>query len=259
MLLQAEPGAGKTTRVPLALLEHFGQEGRLLMLEPRRLAARSAAERLAANLGERLGDRVGYSVRLESRTSAATRLEVVTAGLFLRRLQADPALEGVACVIFDEFHERQAEADLALALVRQARSLLRPELRLLVMSATLDLEPLAAELDGASVISCEGRSHPVTVAYQPPRQEERLERQVLRALEGHWLDQPQPRGTVLVFLPGLGELEAARRAIEATPWGAEVDCVVLHGQLPLAAQGRSIAATRQAAGKVVLATSVAES
>jgi ATP-dependent helicase HrpB len=229
------------------------------MLEPRRLAARSAAERLAANLGEPLGGRVGYSVRLESRTSAATRLEVVTAGLFLRRLQADPALEGVAYVIFDEFHERQAEADLALALVRQARSLLRPELRLLVMSATLDLEPLAAELDGARVISCEGRSHPVTVAYQPPRQEERLERQVLRALEGHWLDQPQPRGTVLVFLPGLGELETTRRAIEATAWGADVDCVLLHGQLPLAAQGRAIAATHQAAGKVVLATAVAES
>jgi ATP-dependent helicase HrpB len=162
-------------------------------------------------------------------------------------------------VIFDEFHERQAEADLALALVRQARSLLRPELRLLVMSATLDLEPLAAELDGATVISCEGRSHPVTVAYQPPRQEERLERQLLRALEGHWLPQPRPRGTVLVFLPGLGELETARRAIEASPWGAEVDCVLLHGQLPLAAQGRAIAASRQAAGKVVLATAVAES
>lgn len=229
------------------------------MLEPRRLAARSAAERLAANLGEPLGGRVGYSVRLESRTSAATRLEVVTAGLFLRRLQADPALEGVACVIFDEFHERQAEADLALALVRQARSLLRPELRLLVMSATLDLEPLAAELDGAHVISCAGRSHPVTVAYQPPRQEERLERQVVRALEGHWLDQPQPRGTVLVFLPGLGELETTRRAIEAAPWGAEVDCVLLHGQLALADQGRAIAAPRRAAGKVVLATAVAES
>ena len=202
---------------------------------------------------------MGYSVRLESRTSTSTRLEVVTAGLFLRRLQADPALEGVACVIFDEFHERQAEADLALALVRQARSLLRPELRLLVMSATLDLEPLAAELDGASVISCEGRSHPVTVAYQPPRQEERLEHQLLRALEGHWLDGPQPRGTVLVFLPGLGELESARRAIEATSWGSAVDCVLLHGQLPLAAQGQAIAATRQAVGKVVLATAVAES
>lgn len=198
-------------------------------------------------------------MRLESRTSAATRLEVVTAGLFLRRLQADPALDGVACVIFDEFHERQAEADLALALVRQARSLLRPELRLLVMSATLDLAPLAAELDGATVISCEGRSHPVALTYQPPRPDERLERQVLRALEGHWLAEPEPRGTALVFLPGLGELETARRAIEATPWGEALELALLHGQLPLAAQGRAIAAPEGAGGKVVLATSVAES
>jgi len=202
---------------------------------------------------------VGYSVRLESRTSAATRLEVVTAGLFLRRLQADPALDGVACVIFDEFHERQAEADLALALVRQARSLLRPELRLLVMSATLDLAPLASELDGAAVISCEGRSHPVAVTYQPPRPDERLDRQVLRALEGHWLAEPEPRGTALVFLPGTGELETARRAIEDTAWGQELEVALLHGQLPLAAQGRAIAAPEGAGGKVVLATSVAES
>ncbi len=202
---------------------------------------------------------MGYSVRLESRTSAATRLEVVTAGLFLRRLQADPALDGVACVIFDEFHERQAEADLALALVRQARSLLRPELRLLVMSATLDLAPLASELDGAAMISCEGRSHPVAVTYQPPRPDERLERQVLRALEGHWLAEPEPRGTALVFLPGLGELETARRAIEDTAWGRELEVALLHGQLPLAAQGRAIAAPQGAGGKVVLATSVAES
>ncbi len=202
---------------------------------------------------------MGYSVRLESRTSAATRLEVVTAGLFLRRLQADPALDGVACVIFDEFHERQAEADLALALVRQARSLLRPELRLLVMSATLDLAPLASELDGAAVISCEGRSHPVAVTYQPPRPDERLDRQVLRALEGHWLTEAEPRGTALVFLPGLGELETARRAIEDTAWGQELELALLHGQLPLAAQGRAIAAPQGAAGKVVLATSVAES
>ncbi len=202
---------------------------------------------------------MGYSVRLESRTSAATRLDVVTAGLFLLRLQADPALDGVACVIFDEFHERQAEADLALALVRQARSLLRPELRLLVMSATLDLAPLASELDGAAMISCEGRSHPVAVTYQPPRPDERLERQVLRALEGHWLAEPEPRGTALVFLPGLGELETARRAIEATAWGQELEVALLHGQLPLAAQGRAIAAPEGAGGKVVLATSVAES
>ncbi|MBD2720198.1 ATP-dependent helicase HrpB [Synechococcus sp. FACHB-909] len=259
LLLQAEPGAGKTTRVPLALLESLGAEGRLLLLEPRRLAARNAAQRLAAGLGEPVGGRVGYSVRLESRTSSATRLEVVTAGLFLRRLQADPALDGVACVIFDEFHERQAEADLALALVRQARSLLRPELRLLVMSATLDLAPLASELDGAAVISCEGRSHPVAVTYQPPRPDERLDRQVLRALEGHWLAEPEPRGTALVFLPGLGELETARRAIEATAWGEGLELALLHGQLPLAAQGRAIAAPQGAAGKVVLATSVAES
>ncbi|WP_353617800.1 ATP-dependent helicase HrpB [Synechococcus sp. CCAP 1479/9] len=259
LLLQAEPGAGKTTRVPLALLESLGAEGRLLLLEPRRLAARNAAQRLAAGLGEPVGERVGYSVRLESRTSAATRLEVVTAGLFLRRLQADPALDGVACVIFDEFHERQAEADLALALVRQARSLLRPELRLLVMSATLDLAPLASELDGAAMISCEGRSHPVAVTYQPPRPDERLERQVLRALEGHWLAEPEPRGTALVFLPGLGELETARRAIEDTAWGRELEVALLHGQLPLAAQGRAIAAPQGAGGKVVLATSVAES
>jgi ATP-dependent helicase HrpB len=202
---------------------------------------------------------VGYSVRFESRTSAATRLEVVTTGLFLRRLQADPALEGVACVIFDEFHERQAEADLALALMRQARSLLRPELRLLVMSATLDLAPLAEELDGAAVISCEGRSHPVAVAYQPPRPDERLEHQVLRALEGHWLAEPEPRGTALVFLPGLGELETARRSIADTRWGEALEVALLHGQLPLAAQGRAIGAPRGAAGKVVLATSVAES
>ena len=202
---------------------------------------------------------MGYSVRFESRTSAATRLEVVTTGLFLRRLQADPALEGVACVIFDEFHERQAEADLALALMRQARSLLRPELRLLVMSATLDLAPLAEELDGAAVISCEGRSHPVAVAYQPPRPDERLEHQVLRALEGHWLAEPEPRGTALVFLPGLGELETARRSIADTRWGEALEVALLHGQLPLAAQGRAIGAPRGAAGKVVLATSVAES
>ncbi|MFM8606142.1 MAG: DEAD/DEAH box helicase, partial [Cyanobium sp.] len=144
MLLQAPPGAGKTTRVPLALLESLGERDSILMLEPRRLAARGAAERMAAVLGESVGERVGYSVRLESRSSAATRLEVLTSGLYLRRLQADPALEGVACVIFDELHERAAELDLALALTRQARELLRPDLRLLLMSATLDLEPLAA-------------------------------------------------------------------------------------------------------------------
>ncbi|MFM7361818.1 MAG: ATP-dependent helicase HrpB [Cyanobium sp.] len=259
VLLQAPPGAGKTTRVPLALMESLGERDSILMLEPRRLAARGAAERMAAVLGESVGERVGYSVRLESRSSAATRLEVLTSGLYLRRLQADPALEGVACVIFDELHERAAELDLALALTRQARELLRPDLRLLLMSATLDLEPLAARLDGARVISSGGRSFPVEVLHQPPRPDERLEQQLLRALEQHWLDQRGKRETVLVFLPGQREIRDAERAILSRGWAADLECCALHGQLPLAAQRRAIAPAAAAAGKLVLATSIAES
>jgi ATP-dependent helicase HrpB len=245
--------------VPLALLESLPHGESILMLEPRRLAARGAAERLAEGLGEPVGQQVGYSVRLETRSSAHTRLEVLTGGLFLRRLQADPALEGVACVIFDEFHERTAEADLALALTRQARTLLRPDLRLLLMSATLDLEPLADQLDGARVISSQGRSHPVSVTHQPPRPDERLERQVLRALEQHWLGQRGPRETVLVFLPGQREIQASLRLLLEQPWAAGLECCPLHGQLPLEAQRRAIQQARGAAGKVVLSTSIAES
>jgi ATP-dependent helicase HrpB len=207
VLLQAPPGAGKTTRVARAVQQRLVQErltGVVWMLEPRRIAARSAAQRMATEAGEVLGGHVGYSVRLESRTSAATRIEVLTEGLFLRRLQSDPALEGVDCVIFDEFHERHADADLALALVRQARALLRPELRLIVMSATLELEPLAQQLPEATLLRSEGRSFPVAISHQPPRPDERLPAQVVRALEQHWLDQVHPGDTVLVFLPGLG-------------------------------------------------------
>ncbi|MCX5956010.1 MAG: helicase-related protein [Cyanobacteria bacterium] len=259
VVLQAPPGAGKTTRVPLELLKAFGDKGRILLIEPRRLATRAAAERLAAGLGEAVGEQVGYSVRLERRSSSRTRLEVLTGGLFLRRLQADPALEGVTCVIFDEFHERGAEADLALALVRQARSLLRPELRLLVMSATMDLAPLAAGLDGATVITSPGRSFSVAVEYQRPRERERLEQQVVRALECHWLEERGPGETVLLFLPGQREIGDTQRAIEATAWGREMACTPLHGQLSLADQGQAIGPAPTAAGKVVLATSIAES
>jgi ATP-dependent helicase HrpB len=259
VVLQAPPGAGKTTRVPLELLKAFGDQGRILLIEPRRLATRAAAERLAAGLGEAVGEQVGYSVRLERRSSSRTRLEVLTGGLFLRRLQADPALEGVACVIFDEFHERGAEADLALALVRQARTLLRPELRIMVMSATLDLAPLAAGLDGATVITSPGRSFPVAVEHQRPRERERLEQQVVRALENHWLEERGPAETVLVFLPGQREIADAQRAIEATAWGQQVACTPLHGQLSLAHQAQAIAPAPTAGGKVVLATSIAES
>jgi ATP-dependent helicase HrpB len=257
VLLQAPPGAGKTTRVPLALLEACS--GRILMLEPRRLAAKAAAERLASELNERVGQRVGYRVRLESRISAATRLEVLTDGLFLRQLQADPGLDGVDCVIFDEFHERRCEADLALALLREARELLMPELRLLVMSATLNLQPLVAQLPEAALLTSEGRSHPVSVSHQPPREREALPVQVVRALEAHWLDQREPGATVLVFLPGQRELRACQEAITARDWGRELELCLLHGNLPLAEQSRAIRRASRPAGKVVLATAIAES
>ena len=257
VLLQAPPGAGKTTRVPLALLKACS--GRILMLEPRRLAAKAAAERLAAELGERVGEQVGYRVRLESRVSAATRIEVLTDGLFLRQLQADPSLEGVDGVIFDEFHERRCEADLALALLREARELLMPELRLLVMSATLNLQPLVAQLPEAALLTSEGRSHPVSVSYQPPREREPLPAQVVRALEAHWIDQRGAGETVLVFLPGQRELRGCHDATAATGWGRELELCLLHGNLPLAEQSQAIRPASKPAGKVVLATAIAES
>ncbi|MEB3172645.1 MAG: ATP-dependent helicase HrpB [Cyanobacteriota bacterium] len=257
LLLQAPPGAGKTTRVPLALLEQA--PGQIWMLEPRRLAAKSAAQRLAAELGEPVGERVGYSVRLESRTSDATRLEVLTSGLFLRRLQADPELTGVSCVILDEFHERGADTELALVLLRQARELICPGLRLLVMSATLQIDELAAQWPEAAVLRSEGREHPVQISYQRPKQDEPLAYQLLRALERHWLEPSGPRGTALVFLPGLAEIGRAQRTLEATRWGQACELTPLHGNLSLADQSRAISPARTPAGKVVLATSIAES
>ena len=264
VLLQAAPGAGKTTRVPLALrhaleLAEGPDHGRILMLEPRRLAAKAAAERLAASLGEPVGQRVGYRVRLESRVSPLTRIELLTDGLFLRQLQADPSLAGVSCVIFDEFHERRSEADLALALLREARPLLAPHLRLLLMSATLNLQPLRAQLPEAALLSSSGRSHPVEIHHQPPRPGETLAAQVRRALEGHWLDQRGPSETVLVFLPGQRQIQQCQEAIAATAWGQELELCPLHGNLPLAAQSRAIQPSAALAGKVVLATAIAES
>jgi len=259
LLLQATPGAGKTTRVPLALLECLPEPSRILLIQPRRLAARSAAQRLAAALHESPGGRVGYSVRFDHRTSKATRLEVMTTGLFLRRLQGDPELVGVGAVVFDEFHERGAEADLALALLRHARQELRPDLLVLLMSATLDLEPLAAGMGGAAVITVPGRSHPVDVLYQVPRERESLSRQVLRGLEEHWLEQRRDGETVLVFLPGQREIGSCLRAIAETPWGMTLECVPLHGHLSLEAQLQAIAPSQSRAGKIVLATSIAES
>ena len=259
LLLQAPPGAGKTTRVPLALLGATPGTDKILMLEPRRLAAKAAAQRLAGELGEPVGQRVGYSVRLESRTSAATRLEVLTSGLFLRRLQADPELAGVTAVVLDEFHERGADTELALVLLRQAREVLNPALRLLVMSATLQIEALAEHWPQAKVLRSEGREHPVQISYQRPKRDEPLAHQVVRALSSHWRDAPRAGRTALVFLPGLAEIGRTQRALEATSWSDNDDLTVLHGNLTLAEQSQAIRPARPGQGKVVLTTSIAES
>ena len=182
-VLQAPPGAGKTTLVPLALLGEPWLAGRrVMMLEPRRLAARAAAHRMAQLLGERVGETVGYRIRNESRVSAATRVEVVTEGVLTRILQSDPSLDGVGAVLFDEFHERSLHADLGLALTLHSRALLRDDLRVLVMSATLDGGPVAALLGGAPIVTSEGRAHPVETRVLPRRAEGRIEPAVARSV-----------------------------------------------------------------------------
>ncbi|WP_355662200.1 ATP-dependent helicase HrpB [Halomonas salifodinae] len=253
-LLIAEPGAGKTTRVPLALLQSdWCREGRLLLLEPRRVAARLAAAQLAANLGESVGQTVGYRMRGESRVGPGTRLEVVTQGVLTRMLQADPSLEGVAGVIFDEFHERSLEADLGLALSLDAQSGLREELRLLVMSATLDEATLLGVLGEATpVLRCPGRSYPVTRHHRPQPSRERPERHQATVIrEALAADE----GDMLVFLPGVAEIR--RLARELGDLDAQV--LELHGRLPLAEQRRALAKDPQGRRRVVLSTALAES
>ena len=251
-VLQAPPGAGKTTHVPLALLEEPWLAGRrIVMLEPRRLAARAAARRMAALLDERPGETVGYRVRHESVVGRATRVVVVTEGVLTRMLQRDPALEGFGLVVFDEFHERSIHADLGLALTLHTQSLLREDLRILVMSATLDSAPVAALLGRAPVVTSEGRSHAVEVRYHPRRQGARLETQVAAAVREALLSEP---GDVLVFLPGVGEI----RRVAAMLQGAPADVLPLHGNLPPEQQDRAILPSPAGARKVVLATSIAE-
>lgn len=258
-VLEAPPGAGKTTLVPLALLDEPWLAGQtILMLEPRRLAARAAAERLAELLSEPVGETVGYRIRLDSRVSARTRIEVVTEGILVRRLQADPALEGVGLVIFDEFHERSLDADLALALTLNARALLRDTpLRVLLMSATLDGERLAALLGQAPVIRSEGRLYPVEIRWgQALRSGERLEplvvQTVLRALE-------EESGSLLVFLPGQAEIRRVSEALQPALQGQpHVQVFPLHGELELSAQRQAIAPPAAGVRKVVLATNLAE-
>ena len=210
-VLQAPPGAGKTTRVPLAMLEAGLTPDRIVMLEPRRLATRAAAERMASALGETVGATVGYRMRGEARISAATRIEVVTEGILKRMIKYDPELPGIGALIFDEFHERSLNADLGLALAWESRCALRPDLMLLVMSATLDAAPVAALLDDAPIITAAGRAYPVDLRWRdrPLPAGSRLEPAVadliLQAVE-------ETTGGILVFLPGEGEI----RRTEAT-------------------------------------------
>ena len=257
-VLEAPPGAGKTTRVPLALREEpWAQAGRILMLEPRRVAARAAAERMAETLGEEAGGRIGYRVRGESRVSAKTRVEVLTEGILTRRLQGDPGLEGVACVIFDEFHERSIHADLGLALCLQAQGLLRPDLRILVMSATLDGAAVARLMEGAPVIRAEGRSFPVAIRWRPAplpagaRLESAMAETILEALAVH------PEGDLLAFLPGAPEIGRAQAALTGR-LSPEVEILPLHGVLPFAEQRRALAPAPEGKRRVVLSTAIAE-
>lgn len=252
-VLQAPPGAGKTTRVPIALLNAtFLKEGKIVMLEPRRLAAVNAARFMASCLGEEVGRRVGYSIRFERKVSSATRIEVVTEGILARRLQSDPLLEGVGAVIFDEFHERSLTCDLSLALCRDVQQGLREDLRILVMSATLDAAPVAKLLGGAPLISSAGRQFPVEVRYLKSEPSGRLPEiacsAILRALS-------ETSGDILVFLPGAGEIRRCERLLGASV-GKEILVAVLYGDLPFAAQEQAILPADKR--KVVLATNIAE-
>jgi ATP-dependent helicase HrpB len=256
-VLVAPPGAGKTTLVPLALLDEPWMRGRkIVLLEPRRLAARAAALRMAELLGEPdAGGTVGYRMRLDTRVGGSTRIEVVTEGILTRMLQSDPALDGAGLVVFDEFHERSLQADVGLALTLHARRLLRPDLRILVMSATLDADPVAKLMEDAAVVRCEGRAHPVETRWRE------------RSLEG-WIEPVvadtvrtalrEHDGDVLVFLPGAAEIRRTGEALRGTLPG-DTGVHELHGLLPREAQDRALRPSPPGRRKVVLASAIAES
>jgi ATP-dependent helicase HrpB len=255
-VLVAPPGAGKTTVVPLALLDEPWVLGRkLIVLEPRRLAARAAAARMAWMIGEKVGDTVGYRVRLQSRVSAKTRIEVVTEGVFTRMILDDPGLDGVAAVLFDEFHERSLDADLGLAFAKDAQGVLRDDLRLLVMSATLDGARVAALLDDAPVIESQGRMFPVETHYLGRDPRERIEDGVVRAVQRALADET---GSVLAFLPGMGEIKRVAERLAERVRDPSVLIAPLFGALDPAEQDRAIEPAPHGTRKVVLATSIAE-
>jgi ATP-dependent helicase HrpB len=255
-VLVAPPGAGKTTRVPLVLLDEPWAKGKkILVLEPRRLAARAAAARMASTLGEQVGDTVGLRVRFESKVTKRTRIEVVTEGVFTRLILDDPSLESIAAVLFDEFHERSLDADLGLALARDAQQGLRQDLRLLVMSATLDGARVAALLGNAPVVESEGRAFPVETRYLGRDPRTPIERQVADAVERALSAET---GSLLVFLPGAGEIRRSETLLKERVTATNIDIVALYGALDAREQDRAISPSPAGRRKAVLATSIAE-
>jgi ATP-dependent helicase HrpB len=257
VVVVAPPGAGKSTRVPAALLEGeaIRGPGAIWMLQPRRIAARAVADRIARERGGELGAEVGYQVRLEKRVSRDTRLIVMTEGILTRRMLDDPYLDGVSAVILDEFHERSIHTDLGLAMLREVRQTVRDDLGIVVMSATMDAEAVAQFLDGAPIVRCEGRTFPVELRHRPPEDvrvplAERVEHAVREVL------REDSAGDLLVFLPGVGEIHATARRIAGLSAEAGLEVVPLHGQIGLEDQARAL--TRGPRRRIVLATNVAE-
>jgi ATP-dependent helicase HrpB len=256
VLLEAPPGAGKSTVVPLYLLASpWLGEQKILMLEPRRIAARAVANRMATLLGESVGRSVGFRTRLETRVGRDTRIEVITEGILTRMLQADSSLAGIGCVIFDEFHERSLNADLGLALCIESQQNLREDLRILVMSATLDLQPLVRLLGDAAVVSAQGRSFAVATHYVTRRSDIHLELQTSQVLRAALRDHD---GDILCFLPGAAEIRRVQRNLEESGLDPGVQVMPLYGELEGAAQDAALAPASAGRRKVVLATSIAE-
>ena len=255
LVLVAPPGAGKTTRVPLVLKdETFAQGGKIILLEPRRLAARAAAERMAATLGENVGETVGLRVRLQSRISAKTRIEVVTEGVFARMILDDPELKGVAAVLFDEFHERSLDADLGLALALEAQAGLREDLRILVMSATLDGARVSKLMGDCPVIMSEGRAYPIETRHLPREARSRIDEDMARAIQTALRAES---GSILAFLPGQGEIRRVAQMLDGNI-PADADLAPLYGAMDRAAQDRAVMPAKSGRRKIVLATSIAE-
>src|SRR5499427_5007834 len=255
-VLVAPPGAGKTTRVPLVLArEPWAVGKKIIVLEPRRLAARAAAARMASTLGEAVGETVGYRVRFAAKVSRKTRIEVVTEGVFTRMVLEDASLDGVAALLFDEFHERSLDADLGLALARDVQTGLREDLRILVMSATLDGARVAKLLGEAPVIASEGRAFPVETRYLGRKPDMPLERQMADSIALALRADP---GSVLAFLPGAAEIRRTQNFLEERVPDANTEIVPLFGALDASVQDRAIAPAPKGARKVVLATSIAE-